>query len=156
LQLELPAGPAAPTDQAQLINRFMAQVPATARARALVDRVALAGTRSIRCSDVVASSAIAPFEKPDVIVEAPTGLYSRRGGEYLATAACALSFQLPITLDTGAPPLKDAALDSHARRRRARAGAEGCLRGRHRATRRSLCRAMSSPVAPGSPFLRCC
>ena len=27
LQLDLPAGPAAPTDHAQLINRFVAQVP---------------------------------------------------------------------------------------------------------------------------------
>ena len=76
LSLELPAGTTAPTDHAQLINRFLAQVPGDGARQGLrLDHVALGYVDGQRVLEVEASSAIAPFEKPDIIVEAPTGLY---------------------------------------------------------------------------------
>ncbi|HZF33714.1 MAG TPA: protein-disulfide reductase DsbD domain-containing protein [Candidatus Angelobacter sp.] len=153
LQLELPAGPAAPTDQAQLINRFIAQVPGDGARQGLsLDRVALAGTAEHPLLDVVASSAIAPFEKPDVIVEAPTGLYFSAPAVNISDGGMRATFQVPITLDTGAPPLKDAALTLTL--------ADG-VRGLEQKVVAGVgigdatqpLPAMSSPVAPGSPFL---
>jgi len=111
LRLELPAGPAAPTDNAQLINRFVAQVPGDGARQGLsLDRVALGGTTDHPLLDVVASSAITPFDKPDVIVEAPTGLYFSAPAVNISDGGMRATFQLPITLDTSEPPLKDAAL----------------------------------------------
>ncbi|MGH6961144.1 MAG: protein-disulfide reductase DsbD domain-containing protein, partial [Dongiaceae bacterium] len=111
LRLELPAGPAAPTDNAQLINRFAAQVPGDgARHGITLDRVALGGTAEHPRLEVDAFSAVTPFENPDVIVEGPTGLYFSAPTVDITDAGMSARFQLPITVGDGAPPLKDAAL----------------------------------------------
>jgi suppressor for copper-sensitivity B len=109
LRLELPSGPAAPTNQAQLINRFVAQVPGDGALQGLsLDRVALAFWNGKPMLQVEASSTIAPFVAPDVIVEAPTGLYF--GTPQASIWETHATFRLPITISDGAPPLKDAAL----------------------------------------------
>jgi suppressor for copper-sensitivity B len=116
LQLELPAGTAAPTDQAQLINRFVSQVPGDGAAQGLsLDRVALGFFDGHQVLEVEASSKIAPFERPDIIVEAPAGLYfgvPAGGGVWPSGRVWGThaSFLLPITVSEGAPPLKDATL----------------------------------------------
>ena len=111
LQLELPAGPAAPTDHAQLINRFAAQVPGDGARHGLsLDRVALAGTADHPLLEVDASSAIAPFDKPDIIVEGPKGLYFSAPTVNIADGGGRATFQLSVTVDDEAAPLKDAAL----------------------------------------------
>jgi suppressor for copper-sensitivity B len=111
LQIELPAGPAAPTANAQLISRFVAQVPGDgARQGLTLDRVTLAGTADHPLLVVVASSAIAPFENPDMIVEAPTGLYFSAPAVNISDGGMRATFQLPISVDAAAPPLRDATL----------------------------------------------
>ena len=111
LRLELPGGPAAPTDHAQLINRFSAQVPgAGARHGLSLDLVALAGTADHPLLEVDASSVIAPFDKPDVIVEGPKGLYFSAPTVNISDGGGRATFQLSVTVDAGATPLKDAAL----------------------------------------------
>jgi len=153
LQLELPAGPAAPTDNAQLINRFVAQVSGDgARQGLTLDRVALAGTAEHPLLDVVASSAIAPFEKPDVIVEAPTGLYFSAPAVNISDGGMRATFQLPITLDIDAPPLKDAAL-TLTLADGVRGLEQKVIAGVGIGDATQPIPAMSSPAAPGSPFL---
>jgi len=111
LQLELPAGAAAPTDQTQLINRFTAQVPGDgARFGMTLDRVALGGTAEHPKLEVTAFSPVTPFEQPDVIVEAPTGLYFAAPAVDIGDAGRSARFEIPITVDKGAPSLGDAAL----------------------------------------------
>jgi suppressor for copper-sensitivity B len=153
LQLELPAGPAAPTGNAQLINRFTAQVPGDGAGQGLsLERVALAGTAEHPQLAVVASSAIAPFDKPDVIVEAPSGLYFSAPAVVVSDGGMRATFQLPITVDSAAAPLKDAALTLtlvdgvRGLEQKFAAGV-----GIGDATQPLP--ATSSPVAPGSPFL---
>jgi len=98
LQLELPAGPAAPTDQAPIDQPLHGAGARRRRAPGLsLDRVALAGTAEHPCSMSSPLSAIAAVEKPNVIVEAPTGaLFLGAGGEYL-DGGHARQFQLRIT-----------------------------------------------------------
>jgi suppressor for copper-sensitivity B len=116
LSLELPAGTTAPTDHAQLINRFLAQVPGDGARQGLrLDHVALGYVDGQRVLEVEASSAIAPFEKPDIIVEAPTGLYFGPPANSKIWAVSGVwgahaKFSLPIAVSDGAPPLSDAAL----------------------------------------------
>jgi suppressor for copper-sensitivity B len=111
LRLELPPGPAAPTDNAQLINRFTAQVPGDgARLGITLERVALGGTAEHPALAVDAWSSILPFEQPDVIVEGPAGLYFAAPAVSLADGGRRARFAIPITVDSGAPPLEDAAL----------------------------------------------
>ena len=111
LRLELPSGAATPTDHAQSINRFVAQVPGDgARHGLTLERAALGGTEAEPVLEVVARSSIAPFDKPDLIVEAPPGFHV--GAPVIGTSDGGLraTFALPITVNEGAPPLRDAAL----------------------------------------------
>jgi suppressor for copper-sensitivity B len=111
VRLELPSGPATPTEFAQSINRFVAQVPGGgARHGLMLERVALAGTDAEPVLDVVARASIVPFDRPDVIVEAPPGFYVGAPTTSLSDGGMRARFALPITVDDGAPPLKDAAL----------------------------------------------
>ena len=111
LRLELPSGPATPTEHAQLINRFEAQVPGDGARHGLsLERVALGGTEAQPVLEVVARSSIAPFDKPDAIVEAPQGFYVGTPTTSLSDGGMRVTFSLPITVDEGAPPLRDAAL----------------------------------------------
>jgi suppressor for copper-sensitivity B len=109
LQLELPAGTAAPTGQAQLINRFVAQVPGDGALQGLsIDYAGVSHGDGQLALIGDASSAIAPFEKPDVIVEAPTGLYFGAPVISLSQDGLGAKFELPITVSDGAPPLDSA------------------------------------------------
>jgi len=111
LHLELPAGSAAPTDQAQLINRFVAQVPGDgARLGMRLDRLALGGTGEHPTLEVDAFSEVAPFESPDAIIEGPTGFYFSAPKVDITNGGRSARFEIPITVDKGAPPLRDAAL----------------------------------------------
>src|SRR5262249_33826643 len=74
LSLDLPAGAATPTEQGQLIDRFQARVPGDgARQGLTLEHVGLAGDAATPVLEVLARSSLAPFDKPDVFVEAPTG-----------------------------------------------------------------------------------
>ena len=111
LTLELPAGTAAPTDYAQLINRFLAQVPGDgARLGMTLDRVELGGTAEHPTLEVDGFSEVTPFEKPDAIVEGPSGFYFSAPTVDIADGGRRVRFEIPITVDKGAPSLKDAAL----------------------------------------------
>jgi suppressor for copper-sensitivity B len=111
VRLELPSGPATPTDHAQSINRFVAQVPGDgARHGLTLERVALGGSEAEPVLEVVARSSIAPFDKPDAIVEAPQGFYVGAPTTRLSDGGMRATFTLPITANDGAPALKDAAL----------------------------------------------
>jgi suppressor for copper-sensitivity B len=111
LQLELPRGPATPTEHAQSIARFAAQVPGDGARHGLrLERVRLAGTPESPRLEVSARSAIAPFDKPDLIVEAPQGFYVAAPTTSLSDGGMVATFALPITVNDGAPPIEDAAL----------------------------------------------
>jgi suppressor for copper-sensitivity B len=72
LSLDLPAGEAAVSSDAALISRYQALVPdAGAKARFSLDDVRVAGDRL----SITLRSDGAPLEKPDAIVEGPSGLY---------------------------------------------------------------------------------
>jgi suppressor for copper-sensitivity B len=69
LSLRLPAGPAGPAPEANLINRYAAQVPADGRASGLaIERVA-ATTVAGKPALAVTATAREPFVAPDVFVE---------------------------------------------------------------------------------------
>jgi suppressor for copper-sensitivity B len=110
VRLELPSGPATPTDHAQSINRFVAQVPGDgARHGLTLERVALGGTAAEPVLDVLVRSSIMPFDTPDMIVETPQGFYVGAPTTSLSDGGMRATFTLPITVNDGAPPLKDAA-----------------------------------------------
>jgi DsbC/DsbD-like thiol-disulfide interchange protein len=111
LRLELPRGPATPTEHAQSIARFAAQVPGDgARHGLTLERVRLAGTPESPRLEVRARSAIAPFDEPDLIVESPQGFYVAAPTTSLSEGGMVATFALPVTVNDGAPPLGDAAL----------------------------------------------
>jgi suppressor for copper-sensitivity B len=111
LRLELPRGPATPTEHAQSIARFAAQVPGDgARHGLTLERVRLSGAPESPRLEVRARSAIAPFDKPDLIVEAPQGFHVAAPTTSLSDGGMAATFALPITVNDGAPPLGDATL----------------------------------------------
>lgn len=65
LALDLPAGPATPSEYAHLIDRFVARVPGDgARAGLAIERASWSGS-----AITVTASADAPFQKPDVFIE---------------------------------------------------------------------------------------
>jgi len=111
LRLELPGGPATPTDHAQSIARFAAQVPGDgARHGLTLEHAALAGAAGTPRLEVSARSTVAAFEKPDLIVEAPPGYYVGAPETAMSDGGMRARFSLPIIVDDGAPPLADAAL----------------------------------------------
>ncbi len=72
--LDLPAGPATPSDFAQLIDKYAARVPAApGEAGMEIVRAALDDPTAPRILEVVASSVI-PFEDPALFVEGPGGV----------------------------------------------------------------------------------
>src|SRR3546814_10732585 len=78
LAFDLPAGPAAPSDAANLIARYAAHVPGEgARHGLAIDRVAATATGSTVVLEVEASSTM-PFDAPDLYVEGPEGAYFGR------------------------------------------------------------------------------
>ena len=74
LRLELPAGPARPSEQAHLIDRFNVRVPSalTATGLAIEDVVAVGDGEKARL--IVTARSDSPFAKPDLLIEGPSGL----------------------------------------------------------------------------------
>ncbi len=74
LALDLPAGPARPSEAAHLIDRFNVRVPsaATAAGLAVEEAVAAGTTKSPRL--ILTARSDTPFVRPDLLVEGPAGL----------------------------------------------------------------------------------
>ncbi|MGH6882692.1 MAG: protein-disulfide reductase DsbD family protein, partial [Hypericibacter sp.] len=111
LALEIPAGDALPSAQAQLIDRYYAQVPGDGRAQGLaLEQVALAGSDTKPSLEVTARSTLTGFTTPDLIVEAPPGLYFGKPEIQLGEDDKLARFTLPITREANAPALSGAAV----------------------------------------------
>lgn len=74
LKLELPTGPARPSEAAHLIDRFNVRVPspATAAGLAVEDALATGSGKSQRLT--VTARSDTPFVRPDLLIEGPAGL----------------------------------------------------------------------------------
>jgi suppressor for copper-sensitivity B len=77
LALTLPAGPAAPAAEAELIQRFTEEVPGDGRDSGLRLASVTVGRVGNRPGLIVEAEAEPPFAKPDVIVEGPESLSFR-------------------------------------------------------------------------------
>ena len=109
LSLDLPAGTPTPTAYAQLISRYLARVPGDGALQGLtLDYAAIAQSDGKQTLVGHASSAVTPFEKPDVIVEAPQGLAFGAPVVSLSQDGSGVKFELPITMSDGASPLDGA------------------------------------------------
>jgi suppressor for copper-sensitivity B len=107
LALDLPAGEAAPSPDAQLIDRYMAQVPGDGSRQGLtLEQVSLAGSEAPTL-EATARASLMPFESPDLIVEGPAGLSFGKPDVRLAENGRLARFSLPIVTGPGAPPLAD-------------------------------------------------
>jgi suppressor for copper-sensitivity B len=110
LALDLPAGPALPTEHAQSIDRFMARVPGDgARHGLTLERVHLAGSAAEPVLEIRARSQL-PFDSPDMIVEGPLGLYFSAPKTTLWESNHVAVLAVPISVDEDAPTLPDARL----------------------------------------------
>ena len=110
LALDLPTGPAGPTEHGQLIDRFAGQVPGDGSAHDLrLEQIGLGGNAAAPALEVVAQSRIA-FTAPDLIVEGPPGLYFAAPEVTLRDGGTRADLRVPVTRDEGAPALSDASL----------------------------------------------
>src|SRR5215475_4938728 len=106
LSLDIPAGAPAPTQFAQLISRYLSRVPGDGALQGLaLDHVGLAGDASKPVLEVAAHSTVAPFEKPDVIIEAPAGLSFAAPSVEINDSGMRAVFRLPVMADAGGPAL---------------------------------------------------
>ncbi len=104
LALDLPAGAATPTPEAQLIDRAVALVPGDGRAVGLaIDSVAVEGDGTAPVVVATAHSDLMPFAAPDLILEGPPG-YGFAAPATTVMGATA-SFRIAVTPPPGAPPL---------------------------------------------------
>jgi suppressor for copper-sensitivity B len=94
LALDIPAGPAQPSDQAPLINRFQAMVPGDGRASGL--HLAKAAIDAAGKLVVEAVSDGQPFAAPDLIVEGPNSLNFGKPAVALAENGQRATLTLPI------------------------------------------------------------
>ena len=109
LSLDLPAGTPTPTAYAQLISRYLARVPGDGALQGLtLDYAAIAHSDGRQTLVGHASSTVTPFEKPDVIVEAPQGLAFGAPVISLSPDGSGVQFELPVTMSDGASPLDSA------------------------------------------------
>jgi suppressor for copper-sensitivity B len=105
LALDIPAGDAAPSEYAQLVARYQAQVPGDGALHGLhIDSAALGGTAEKPTIEIAARSAPLPFDRPDVIVEGPNGFSFGPPSIALAPGGGAASFSLPVFVNTGTDP----------------------------------------------------
>ncbi len=110
LALDLPAGPPVPTKFAQLIDRYVARVPGDGTAHGLaLESLGIATQGEGQRLEVTARS-IFPFESPDLIVEAPAGLYFGAPAVEVTENGHHARLSLPVFTDEGAPPLSEASL----------------------------------------------
>jgi len=108
LKLDLPAGPARPSEAAHLIDRFNVRVPsaATGAGLAVDDAVATGSGKSQRLT--VTARSDTPFVRPDLLIEGPAGLSfgkpqiePRDGGRFVRFVVPA--FLMPETVLAGTP-----------------------------------------------------
>jgi suppressor for copper-sensitivity B len=102
LALDIPAGAATPSEFAQLVARYQAQVPGDGARHGLhVESAALGGSAEKQTLEIAARSAPLPFEHPDVIVEGPDGFAFGAPEVALSADGAAASFSLPVIVNTG-------------------------------------------------------
>jgi suppressor for copper-sensitivity B len=110
LALDLPAGPAAPSDFVQLIDRFRHQVPDDGSGHGLgLAAVGIGGSAAAPTLEVEARSTL-PFDRPDLIVEGPPGLRFGAPKITLGGDGRAARLSLPVGRDDKAPALAGARL----------------------------------------------
>jgi suppressor for copper-sensitivity B len=111
LALDIPAGEGLPSADAQLIDRFYAQIPGDGRAQGLtLEGIELAGGGDQPMLQVTARSTLDRFSEPDLIVEAPPGLYFGKPKVQFGENGTLAHFNLPIGREAGAPSLSAAAV----------------------------------------------
>jgi suppressor for copper-sensitivity B len=102
LTLNLPAGAAEPSEQAQLVARYQTQVPGDGALHGLrIDSAALGGTTEKPIIRIAATSAPLPFDHPDVIIEGPSGFSFGAPTVAVTPGGGEASFSLPVFVNTG-------------------------------------------------------
>jgi suppressor for copper-sensitivity B len=97
LRLELPAGPARPSEFAHLIDRFNVRVPSAATASGLSIEEATAGGRGRTGRLTVTARSDVPFARPDLLVEGPPGLAFGRPAAERRDGGRVIRFVLPVS-----------------------------------------------------------
>jgi suppressor for copper-sensitivity B len=111
LRLDVPAGSGVPTEHAQTIARYVAQVPGNGALQGLsLEGVRVQHQGDVRTLEVTARSTVLPFATPDLIVEAPQGLYFAAPALRLEQDGRLVHFSLPIDREATAPPVEEAEL----------------------------------------------
>ena len=105
LALDLPAGTASPTEFAQLIDRYASRVPGDGSAHGLhlISADALGDDAHPQLSVVIESAL--PLGQPDLIVEAPDGLYFPAPKVTLDAAKTHATLVVDVNRKAKAPPL---------------------------------------------------
>ena len=102
LALAIPAGAATPSEFAQLVARYQAQVPGDGARHGLhVEGAVLGGSAEKQTLEIAARSAPLPFDRPDVIVEGPDGFAFGPPEVALSADGGAARFSLPVIVNTG-------------------------------------------------------
>lgn len=110
LALDIPTGPALPTEALQAIDRFAVQVPDEGASHGLsLEAVAVGGTRERPTLEVTARSEIS-FRAPDLLVEGPAGLRFGAPAIRLSEHDQRARLTVPVSADPDAPRLTDARL----------------------------------------------
>src|SRR5262245_7401743 len=103
LALDIPAGDAAPSEQAQLVARYQTQVPGDGALHGLhIESAAVGGTAEKPTIEVAARSAPLAFDHPDVTIEGPSGFSFGAPDVSVAPGGAAANFSLPVSVNTGA------------------------------------------------------
>jgi suppressor for copper-sensitivity B len=110
LALDLPASEARPSDYAQLIDRFQAQVPGDGAAHGLTLKSARAAGDSRTPVLRVSVDSLMPFKAPDLIVEGPGGLYFPKPRVAISDSGHHALLDIAVRRLPGGPPLAGAAL----------------------------------------------
>ncbi len=98
LKLELPAGPARPSEAAHLIDRFNVRVPSSATAAGLSIEEAIAAGTAKSPRLIVTARSDTPFVRPDLLVEGPPGLAFGKPRMEPRDGGRVLRFVVPTTL----------------------------------------------------------
>lgn len=110
LALDLPASQPLPSDFAQLIDRFAAEVPGDGAAHGLTLRSASAAGDADTPMLRVSVDSLMPLKAPDLIVEGPSGLYFPRPRVTITSAGHHGLLEIAVKRLSGGPPLAGANL----------------------------------------------
>jgi suppressor for copper-sensitivity B len=105
LALDLPAGPAGPSEFAQLIDRYASRVPGDGSAHGLHLVSAEAGGDEAHPRLSVAIESALPLDHPDLMVEGPSGLYFPAPRVMLDAGKTHATFEIDVKRDAKAPLL---------------------------------------------------